>query len=441
MTSALDAARQVADAVMYEGYLLYPYRSSSSKNRLRWQFGVLGPPQAPAGTGEPATLGAECLLRASGPGDRLTVHLRFLQLQARQVYDGAGRPVPLLAAGGDSWTSWEEAVPHEIELGPYRLDELRTGCVVPVEVPGGREAEPLPDGARLVRSRLPLRAELSLVLTECGPVRRLRLSLANRTDGPVPDRAAASARSLLGSHLLLRAAGPRFVSLLEPPAGAAEAARQCVQDRCWPVLIGAGDDLLLISPIILYDRPEVAAESAGELFDATEIDELLTLRVLTLTDQEKAEARATDPHAAAIVDRCEAMSPAQLQRLHGALRDPPDVPAGAEPPWWDPVADASVAPERDVVEVDGIPVSRGSRVRLRPGRRADAQDLFLAGQPARVTAVFGDVDGQRHVAVVLEDDPAADLHEWYGRYLYFAPDELEPLPEPAGGAADRGEEV
>ena len=76
-------------------------------------------------------------------------------------------------------------------------------------------------------------------------------------------------------------------------------------------------------------------------------------------------------------------------------------------------------------------MAKGSRVRLRPTRRADAQDIFLAGQVARVTAVLSDVDGETHVAVVLEDDPAADLHDWYGRYWYFAPDEIEPLPEAA----------
>ena len=80
--------------------------------------------------------------------------------------------------------------------------------------------------------------------------------------------------------------------------------------------------------------------------------------------------------------------------------------------------------------VAGIPVPRGSRVRLRPSRRADAQDMFLAGQEAVVSAVHVDLDGETHVAVTLVDDPAAELHDWYGRYLYFAPDELEPL---AGG--------
>ena len=68
---------------------------------------------------------------------------------------------------------------------------------------------------------------------------------------------------------------------------------------------------------------------------------------------------------------------------------------------------------------------------MRPGsRRADAQDLFLAGRPAQVEAVLNDVDGQVHVAVSPDDDPAADLQRSHGRFLYFAPDELEPT-EPA----------
>ena len=107
-------------------------------------------------------------------------------------------------------------------------------------------------------------------------------------------------------------------------------------------------------------------------------------------------------------------------------------------PWWDPAADASVQPETDAVVIDGVRVARGSLVRVHPSRRADAQDLFFADQVARVTAVLSDVDGEVHVALVLVDDPAADLHEWYGRYFYFAPDELEPLP--AGAEADNREE-
>ena len=166
----------------------------------------------------------------------------------------------------------------------------------------------------------------------------------------------------------------------------------------------------------------MAPESPGDLLDATEIDEMLTLRVMTLTEEEKAAARGTDPRAAAIIDRCDSMPAETMAQLHGTRRD------DAAQPWWDPGADASVSPETDAVLVAGVPVAKGCRVRLRPTRRADAQDMFLAGQDAVVTAVLSDVDGQTHVAVVLADDPAADLHDWYGRYWYFGPDELEPLP-------------
>jgi len=119
-----------------------------------------------------------------------------------------------------------------------------------------------------------------------------------------------------------------------------------------------------------------------------------------------------------------------LERLHGAIRSLRAAPeAAAEaPPWWDPGVDASVSPETDQVEVAGVAVARGSRVRLCPGaRRADAQDMFLAGRVARVEGVFLDVEDQRYLAVTLEEDPAAELHQWHGRYLYFAPDEVEPL--------------
>jgi hydrogenase maturation protease len=53
-------------------------------------------------------------------------------------------------------------------------------------------------------------------------------------------------------------------------------------------------DSILSSPIILYDYPKVAPESPGDLFDATEIDEILTLRILALTDEEKREMAAID---------------------------------------------------------------------------------------------------------------------------------------------------
>jgi len=489
--NGLELARTVADAVLYEGYLLYPYRSTSSKNQVRWQFGVLGPPgAAAAGLGEEPDMATECLLRL-GQDAALDVALRFLQLQSRSVEraqpDGTFTPVSELSSGDATWVTWDEAVAQELHFGPFELSQLRGGerPVVDVAVPVGEDIETLhdPSGAvvgRLVRRRWPLTGELALSATEDSGLLRVRVSVDNRA-APVTDKAGAIRGSFIGTHMLLSVSGAAFVSLLEPPPDAVEAAARCRQRRCWPVLTGAeGDtDVVLASPIILYDYPAVAPESAGPLFDATEIDEILTLRVMTLTDEEKAAARATDAHAAAIIDRCDTMSPEEMQRLHGILRDPhagvgrvgadvdplADLPTFRTPtddetsrsfgqpagliagpeggtgpfdtggdPWWDPAADASVQPQTDSVLINGVRVAAGSLVRVHPSRRADAQDLFFAGQTARVTSVLFDVDGATHVAVVLVDDPAAEMHDWYGRYLYFAPDELEPL------SSDRGAE-
>lgn len=464
----LDHVRTVADAVLYEGYLLYPYRASSHKNQSRWQFGVLGPPSAaPASFGEDPGMAMQCLLTA--PGDapdgraRVAVHLRFLQLQVREVQrlaaDGTHSPVGELTVDGVSVLSWDEAVERELALGTVPLDRATDQLVT---VPGGEEIESLTDErgvpvGRIVRRREKLAARVRTETAVDDGFVRLTVSVDNEHAATAADKDAAIRASLIGSHLLLQADGVRFVSLLEPPDEAAAAAGRCQQRRCWPVLAGAkgSTDTVLGAPIILYDHPEVAEQSAGALFDSTEIDEILTLRVMTMTDEEKAEARATDPRAREIIDRCDAMSPADLQQLHGLLRDPhadpraaphadapadlPDPPADlrdAEPasfdtggaPWWDPAADAGFQPATDAVVINGVSVAKGSLVRVHPSRRADAQDLFFAGQVARVTAVLSDVDGGVHVALVLVDDPAADMHDWYGRYFYFAPDELEPLP-------------
>jgi len=203
------------------------------------------------------------------------------------------------------------------------------------------------------------------------------------------------------------------------------------------VLVGEGGerDVVLSSPIILDDYPQIAPESPGDLCDATEIDEILTLRTMTLTEEEKREARATDARAAAIIDRVDSMPQEMLERLHGAIRHlrdaAPDRGAEtADAPWWNPGADASVDPEKDSVQIGDATVAKGTRVRLCPGARgADAQDMFLAGRTAVVEGVFLDVEDKRYLAVTLEDDPAADLHQWHGRFFYFAPDEVEPIEE------------
>jgi hypothetical protein len=283
---------------------------------------------------------------------------------------------------------------------------------------------------------------------------RLRVTIENHTspDGPLRRREDGLRFALIATHALIHVPGGRFLSLTDPPEWAASYAQACVNLATWPVLAGPEEcrELVLSSPVILYDHPRIAAESAGELFDSTEIDEILTLRTLALTDEEKREARATDPRAADLLDRLDGLPPEMLERMHGAIRylGPPagtGAPVAGRPaagpaapaaqdrsvPWWDPGSDASVSPESDHILIAGVRVARGSRVVMRPGaRRADAQDLFLAGRSALVEAVFHDVDGNVHLAVTPEDDPAADLQRGHGRFLYFAPDEVEPLEVP-----------
>lgn len=438
MTPRWDRVRAVADAVLYEGYLLYPYRGTSSRNQSRWQFGVLGPSgAAAAGHGEDDSLTAQFVVDGA---EAINLVVRFLHLQHRRAERdlGGGRfePVDELSTATGSWLTWDEAVECEREFGPLAFDDAAEPLLI--TVPAATEVESV-DGGRLVRCRRELHAVVTVGIEPDGVLDRVSVCVRN-TGEPAADKDDAIARSLIGTHVIVEAVGGQFVSLIDPPPAAAEAVPRCRQHRCFPVLAGppGAHDLLLISPIILYDYPEIAEQSATALYDCTEIDELLTLRVLTMTDDEKAQARATDPRAAQIIDRCDSMSPDEMAALHGVLRDPhqaagliPEVPEGFD--WWDPLADTAVRPDVDAVLVNGVRIARGSQVRLHPGRRADAQDLFLAGRTAHVTSVHEDVDGNRHVGVVVDDDPAADLHDWYGRYLYFSPDEVEPLePQQTG---------
>jgi hypothetical protein len=442
-----ESARLVADAVLYEGYLLYPYRMSSEKNRVRWQFGVLAPRpwiesrgpvrDSVAGSADTWRQRTECLVEAATSA-RLRVRLRFLQLQRRSVQrrgaDGGFVEVGGLEVGGQRHLTFDEAVPREFDVAAQLDDAEHTELVT---VPGGEDTEPLGPDARVVRTRWPLSARVRFAVFDAAapfPLRRLRVDVENAvTDEPtgVP-RAEVLRRSLIATHCLLSVRDGVFVSLLDPPAWADAAAKGCTNLHTFPVLAGddGGRDVVLSSPIIMYDHPGVAPESPGDLHDACEIDEILTLRTLTLTDEEKREARATDPRAKAIVDRADVMPREVFARLHGAVRSLRPVSEDVDAParWWDPGADDSLSPGSDAVVVDGVRVARGSRVRLHPrSSGTDAHDMFLDGRTARVEAVLLDVDDDRHVAVVLDDDPGADLHQWYGRYHYFAPGELTPL--------------
>ena len=439
----LDAVRRIADAVLYEGYILYPYRASAQKNRSRWQFGVvMAPGYAAADPSESSFTQTECVLEHTGQ-PAVDVILRFLQVQRRSTEGLAPGAAP----------AWDEAVEREVEFGLGHAELLGGGGIREFAIPGGEDREPLAEPGHVgfaVRRREPLAGAVSVTVTPVpGPWRavRLRVRVENRSaPDPVPGtRDEALPTALVAAHAVVIVSGGDFISMTDPPEWAKPAVAGCENTGCWPVLADpdGGRKVVLSSPIILYDHPELAPESPGELYDGTEIDEILTLRTLALSDEEKLEARATDPRAAALLDRVESLDAQSMQRLHGTIRGlRPAAPGpaggadalGLEPsdfdpgvPWWDPEADASVHPDTDSVTIAGHRVTRGSRVTLQPGRRrADAQDMFLAGRIAEVQAVLLDVDDNPYLAVSLADDPDEDIRISHGRFLYFMPDEVEP---------------
>jgi hypothetical protein len=493
-----DDARKVADAVLFEGYVLYPYRASAAKNRVRWQFGVVAPKAwSTAGGPEPWEQQTQCLFEADDTAV-LEVRVRFLHVQAKVIEAAGGSagqdftPVETLTVDGTSLITWEEAVEHQVDLSVPVATLLAGVQTIPIDVDaGGEEPDLVHDAsgavaARVLRTRQPLSAVLTLSAERLdGPFGAIRLTARTENltpyDGDPDVRKEAMSHSLVACHTLLglspEGAG-RFISLLEPPEWAKPAAEACKNIHTFPVMIGdrKREDVMLSSPITLYDWPQIAPESPGDLFDATEIDEILILRTMTLTDEEKAEARATDPRAAAIIDRVDDMPPEILDRLHGAVRYLRDVTAGSQreegipefgtgadgvpvfgehrpfgeefadrrpaetsvgsSPIWDPANDPAVDPDKDTVDIGGVLVAKGDKVVLRPGtRRSDAQDMFLAGKVADVQAVFHDLEDKMFLAVTLEEDPNADLQIEHGRFLYFSPDEVEAVQSVEGGHA------
>ena len=416
----LDPVRKIADAVLYEGYILYPYRASAQKNQSRWQFGVvMAPGYAAADPSETSFTRAECVLEHGGQPS-VRVLLRFLQVQRR-------------TSGGDTW---DEAVEREVEVTADAAALDGGGVTHEFTVEGGEEHED-----EVVRRRWPLAGAITVRGGEVpGPWRAVRLQVLveNRTglDSTPRSRDAALPTALVAAHTILTVTGGDFISMTDPPEWAAPAVAECRNEGGWPVLADPDGRVMLSSPIILYDHPELAEQSPGELYDGTEIDEILTLRTMALSDDEKAEARATDPRAAALLDRVESMDPQVLAGLHGTLRSPRPGPAAEPPtlteageiePWWDPDADASVSPDTDSVSIGGRQIARGSLVRLKPGaRRADAQDMFLVGRIAEVQAVLHDVENNPYLAVSLAGQPDEDLRIAHGRFLYFMTDEVEP---------------
>jgi hypothetical protein len=266
-----EAAAKVADAVLYEGYVLYPYRASAAKNQIRWQFGVLAPEQyCAAGGPEKHVMRTECLLEAGGDA-WMDVRIRCLQVQTRivEIADGDQfTPVESLEIDGRSWSTWDEALEQEINLSDLNLDDLiGEGRQHKIDLPAAQSDELLRTSegevaGRLVRERAPVAGWIRVEGSWCPgpyPLAKVTVSVENTTPWSEAgaDRGEVVRHSLVAVHTLLAIDDGRFVSLFDPPEFARGFAAECHNEGAFPVLIGAdGDDkLVLSSPIILYDHP------------------------------------------------------------------------------------------------------------------------------------------------------------------------------------------
>jgi hypothetical protein len=349
-TSHVDA---IAHAVLYEGYMLYPYRPSSVKNRQRFNFGVLYPRSyGELQTGSDTwSMQTECLIEGTS-ATKIEVRLRFLKLVTRSVrklirtpderQDQPGSmvydPVSSLEVDGKVFTSWQEAIECEVVV-PVSWQEAieRMPVAWSFDFPVQEETELVRDAkgsvaGQIVRKQQSVRGVLEIDVTRATEgmvddgIFKVQAQVKNLTPlecDTATGRDSALTQSLISAHLLLGAIGGQFVSLLEPPTHLSKLAADCNNVGVWPVLVGAeGErDTILASPIILYDYPQIAPESPGDLFDGTEIDEILALRILTMTDAEKTEMRNTDDRTRAMLERTETLPLEHLMKLHGTLRE------------------------------------------------------------------------------------------------------------------------
>lgn len=326
-----ELALKVADAVLYEGYMLYPYRPSAVKNRQRWSFGILYPPAYPeVGLGtEHCAMHSEFLMEAA-PGAAMQIQLRFLHLVSRQYAQaiaGCFEPVPSLLVDDQLFESWDQPVERSLNFNVASLAILHDFTFA---FPGSKQVDSMLDrNGQLAGSVTRIQHEVNgSVRVSAEALRKglikLTIDVINAT--PITqnayDRDSALLGSLLSAHLILTATDAQFVSLLDPPAALSDEVNKCRNTGNFPVLVGAAPerDMLLCSPIVLYDYPQIAPESASDFYDATEMDEMLTLRVMTLTDDEKNQMRHADDHVRNLLQRTEQTAREQLMKTHGTIR-------------------------------------------------------------------------------------------------------------------------
>lgn len=416
----------VVHAVLYEGYILYPYRTFAKKNHQRFTFGRVYPEAYSfAGNGaEPSLMQTECLVKAP-PSTPLEVTVRFLHPMTRDIgalavplrkLPAPDNPdffhvVPALEIEGRLFPGWQEAVERTVRVPAQTLAALRAPAKrkIPFSLPASRTIEPILDHHQhiagvIVRRQEAVEGHVELTVEPVdGQVFKIAVRIVNRT--PIPSAALDDPneivmRTFASTHTILHAQGGEFLSLIDPPAAYTQTAAACLNIGTWPILVGDEKkkerDTMISSPIILYDYPKIATEGRGDgdLFESSEIDETLTLRIMPMTAEEKRE-------------------------MHGAMRGT----RALDEAFFNP------AIRLQAVSINGISLREGDLVRVRPKSKADALGVALAGKIAVIESIEQDAENKTHLALVLENDPGRELGlvRQPGHRFFYGTDEVEPL--------------
>ena len=441
-----ELVEKVVNAVLYEGYILYPYRASSKKNRERFTFGRVYPEDYSVAQhgAEPCAMQTQCLVRNESKDAVINISVRFLHPMAREVgmlpkpiaeMSAKGVPdfevVPDFRVGEQLYQTWQEVVEQKVEVPAFPLREAYQ-TAHEFQFPSSSAIEPIrsDDGkinAVLVRRQDAVHGTIEVVAEPIDDtVFKITVRILNRT--PVPpneleNQSAIIMRTFTSTHTILHAEGGEWLSLTDPPPAYGDATAACKNLGTWPVLVGEQSknerDAMLSSPIILYDYPQIAPESPGDLFDGLEIDEILTLRVMAMSDAEKVEMRQVDEQARRILERTENMSSDHLLKMHGVMRSA----RSSNEDFFNPIKPLETA------TVGGVEMRAGDRVRIRPKKRADVMDMALDGKIAVIEAVEQDLEGGVQLALVLDDDPGRDLGMMRqpGHRFFYSTDEVEPV--------------
>ncbi|MBA2348296.1 MAG: hypothetical protein H0V81_08365 [Solirubrobacterales bacterium] len=434
---------ELLQTLLMEGYALYPYTPGATKNATPTPFGIVYPP----------------VYAAEGPAthDRLTMVCVVVGENLEALLRAS---IVFLEPAGER----HEGVERRIEL-----PETSLGALLAEEVAA-------PFRFTTVLGRVWMAAE---PLPYAGAV-RVRIGIENHTDvGPGLTRQDGLRSSLMSTHVVARlSGGARFASPASPEPEHAAAVMTSAQVNTYPVLAADDDTAMLGAAIMLPDHPQLAPESSGDLFDATEIEEALRLHLLALSDGEVEEMAEQDPAVRAMLDKAIRSAPEDIVRLHGRITVGPagsvasdtagpygalpftgSVPTygepsalsalGLAPPSAGPIPQGPEQPEtaplpvdaeraavfgaprqdpeggEDHAVVDGQLFAKGLSVVLRPTPGRGGQDHLVDGRRATVERVYVDLEQNVHLGVTIDDDPGQDIMRDIGRYHYFKPTEVE----------------